>query len=100
MLFTIHPKERREPDGITRTNGNPLKSTILMLLSGCSSYQPIFQPMASDNQPHPNSLCSQMINGPQFQPIQAKIWCNNAIDMFIPPHLIHFHGVRNCPIIP
>lgn len=73
---------------------------MLFTIALCSSYQPVFQPMASDNQPHPNSLCSQMINGPQFQPIKAKILCNNKIDTFIPPDLIHFHGVRNRPIIP
>ena len=54
--------------------------------------------MVSVIQPHPNSLCRKMMNGPQFQPIHAKIWCNNAIDIFIPPTLIHFHGVVKRPI--
>jgi hypothetical protein len=72
---------------------------MLFTIASCASYQLLFQSMGSDNQPHPNSVCSILINGP-YGRRHTKIWCNNPKHMFIPPSLLHFHGVRNCPIIP
>jgi len=71
---------------------------MLFTIAGCSSYQPFFQSIGGDNQPHQNSLCSAWIIGP-YGKRHTKIWCNNQKDMFIPPNVLHFHGVRNCPII-